>query len=414
MLGWMIGTCVLALSAQLIGDTAEFSTFRDSFRAEAMKAGVSATTYDREMATATPIPIVIERNEHQPEFSRPIWKYLEGAVSDSRVQDGLMSMATQKTVLEQTEIKYGVDKEVIGAIWGLESHYGRILGDFDIVSALATLAHQGRRESFGKAQLIGALTIIDQGYASREMLKGSWAGAMGQTQFIPTTYLDYAIDEDEDGDRDLWSDHGDVFASTANYLAKSGYVADKPWGFEVVLPSEFDYAQANMSVQKPVAMWLAADVTAAHGSLIDQTDLNSSASIILPAGARGPAFMVFSNYRAILKYNNSTAYGLGIGLLSDQLAGRGKTLVGSWPEDDRPLSLEERKEVQQSLADLGYNPGPVDGIIGAGTQRALRAWQKDQNMPADGYASAMLLTQLRPAPVASESSSPTDPAVAQP
>ncbi|WOI53628.1 lytic murein transglycosylase [Parvularcula sp. LCG005] len=372
----------------------EFDAFRQSFRSEALAAGISAETYTREMATAEPLPIVFERDSNQPEFNRPVWSYLESAVSERRVNDGITNATLRNDTLAAVEEKYGVDRAIIAAIWGLESAYGKIMGDHDVVSSLATMAYKGRRTFFGKSQLIGALTILDKDYADRSQLKGSWAGAMGQTQFIPTTYLAYAVDEDGDGHRNLWTNHADIFASTANYLKRSGYKAGQPWGMEVMVPAEFDYGDASLDTEKTVAQWYSMGVRTPTGSLSDMADLNASASILVPAGANGPAFMVFDNYRAILKYNNSTSYALGVGMLSNAIAGRSITLAQDWPRDDRPLSLDERKQLQQTLADKGYDPGPVDGIIGAGTRKALKAWQRAQGVPADGYASAKTLAAL--------------------
>ncbi len=371
-----------------------FEEFRNSFRIDAVAAGVSAETYDREMASARALPIVNERNDNQPEFSRAIWQYLDSAVSERRVADGRTKLAAHIDLLHTVEASYGVDAPVIAAIWGLESAYGEILGDLDVISSLSTLAYQGRRQRYGREQLIGALKILDNGYADRTQLKGSWAGAMGQTQFIPTTYLSYAVDMNADGKRDLWADHEDVFASTANYLATFGWEKNKPWGFEVMLPADFDFSQTGLQSKKSVAQWDSLGITAAEGRLADRADLNTTASILVPAGASGPAFIVFQNFRTIMRYNNSTAYALGIGMLSDALAGNPVSLAQEWPRDDRALSLTERKNLQQALADRGYDPGPVDGIIGAGTQRALRAWQRDNGRPADGYASAAVLSAI--------------------
>ncbi|ADM09364.1 hypothetical protein PB2503_06492 [Parvularcula bermudensis HTCC2503] len=374
--------------------TENFDDFRSEFRQEAIGQGIDPAVYDREMRAATPLAVVLERNSNQPEFSRPIWAYLDSAVSDTRIANGIAATQRQAAQLDAIEAEYGVDKEIIGAIWGLESSYGAILGDYDIISATATLAYQGRRQSYGRSQLIGALKILQNGYADRSQLKGSWAGAMGQTQFIPTTYLSYAVDEDGDGKRDLWGSYGDVFASTANYLSRSGYEVNAPWGFEVRLPQDFDYATANLQTKRSVGEWLSRGVEAPAARLGKTVDLNTTASIIVPAGAAGPAFMVFDNFRAIMRYNNSTAYALGIGLLSDAIAGRQSALSTQWPRDDRSLSLTERKSLQQTLKERGYDPGPVDGIIGAGTKAALRAWQRDQGLPADGYASARTLSVL--------------------
>ncbi|MBB4658806.1 lytic murein transglycosylase [Parvularcula dongshanensis] len=372
----------------------DFDTFRQQFRIDAAAAGVDPTLYDREMATAQPLAVILERNDNQPEFNRPMWAYVDGATSAARIKGGQEGYAAEKALLSKIEDEYGVAAEVVVAIWGMESSYGRIMGDHDIVSALATLGFQGRRQSFGRTQLIAALKILQSGAADRDELKGSWAGAMGQTQFIPTTYIEHAVDHDGDGHKDLWSDRGDVFASTAHYLAQSGWREGVPWGFEVKLPAGFDFAHADAKHARTAGDWLALGVEAAKGSVSERIDLNERISIILPAGARGPAFAITNNFRAILRYNNSTAYALGVSFLSDAVAGRDTSLAQDWPRDDRPLTLAERKSLQQALSEKGYAPGPVDGIVGAGTRAALRAWQKDQGMPADGYASAVVLARL--------------------
>jgi len=387
-------TLVSAANAQsLTPDTNAFSDWLQGFRAEAMAAGVRADVIDQAFETVTLNERVFELNDNQPEFSRNIWDYLSGAVSDARVQNGLVKYAENRSLLNQIEQAYNVDASTVVAIWGLESSYGSIMGDHDALSALATLAWQGRRTGYGRNQLIGALKIIQNGYASRNQLRGSWAGAMGHTQFIPTTYLSYAIDHDGDGRRDIWSNLGDVFASTANYLSVSKYASGNRWGTEVMLPDGFDYSLAG-DTKRAVAEWAASGVDAAYGSLVGSYDPNLRGRIIVPAGANGPAFIVFENFEAILKYNRSTSYALAVGMLSDKVAGRSVPLKASWPIGDRPLSLDERKQLQQALTDKGFDPGPIDGIIGAGTKRALRSWQKTEGLPADGYASATLLAKL--------------------
>ncbi len=368
-----------------------FGDWLSSFRAEAAAAGVDARVIEENFASIDMIPRVFELNDNQPEFSRAVWDYIDGAVSESRVATGTQKFAENRALLTDIEARYGVDAATIAAIWGMESSYGAILGDYDTLSALATLGWKGRRIAYGRSQLLGALKIIQNGYATRAMLRGSWAGAMGQTQFIPTTYLAYAVDHDGDGRRDLWANLGDVFASTANYLSASGKKNSEPWGFEVALPAGFDYALADIDIRKPLVEWAAAGVRGMNGDLLPGRDPNLQARILAPAGARGPAFVVFGNFEAILKYNNSTAYALGVALLSDRIAGRGQPIVASWPRGDRPLTLDERKRLQQALKDRGFDPGPVDGVIGAGTRRALRAWQQSRGLPADAYASAATL-----------------------
>ena len=376
-------------------DLQAFAAFVDQFRIDAVAAGIDPALYDREMSTAAPLPTVRRAQDNQPEFVKPMWDYVDRATSAARIKGGREGFSEAEAILRDVSAAYGVEPEALVAIWGMESSYGRFMGDTDVLSALGTLAYKGGRQDFGRNQLIAALRILQEGYATRDTLKGSWAGAMGQTQFIPTTYLGHAVDHDGDGDKDIWSDHGDVFASTANYLAKSGWRAELPWGFEVRLPDGFEYALAERSVKRSVGDWLTMGVEAGEGSVSERIDLNERVSIILPAGASGPAFLITDNFRAILRYNNSTAYALGVAKLSDAVAGRETALVQDWPRGDRPLSRAEKIALQQALLDGGYQPGPVDGIVGAGTRRALRAWQRDVGLPADGYASAAVLERLR-------------------
>ncbi|MAW80015.1 MAG: murein transglycosylase [Parvularcula sp.] len=398
MKNWLIamGAAVAASLSVAKAEPADFDRWLQGFRAEASAAGISESVLNEALTGLSINPRVYELNDNQPEFSRGIWDYLDSAVSPTRINNGKTNYLENQRLFTLIENAYGVDAEIIAAIWGLESSYGAIMGDYDAIQALATLAFEGRRTGYGRSQLIGALKIIQHGYASRDELKGSWAGAMGHTQFIPTTYLSYAVDHDGDGKRDIWSNLGDVFASTANYLSVSGYRANERWGVEVKLPADFDYALADSDIKKAVVEWAAGGVEAIRGpNLIERFDPNMRGRLIIPAGARGPAFIVFDNFGAILKYNRSTAYALAVSLLSEEIAGRSGAVVASWPRDDRPLTLEERKALQQALKDRGFDPGPVDGIIGAGTKRALRAWQKQAGLPADGYASATVLEALR-------------------
>lgn len=373
----------------------DFQAWLDGFRAEAAAAGIRPEIIDDAFEGVSVNTRVFELNDNQPEFSRSIWDYLDGAVSQSRITNGRAKLAENRNLLSLIEQAYGVDAEILVAIWGLETSYGAIMGNYDAIQALATLAFEGRRTGYGRSQLIGALKIIQNGYASRDDLKGSWAGAMGHTQFIPTTYLTYAVDHNGDGRRDIWNHLGDVFASTANYLSASGYRRNEAWGTEVSLPESFDYALADRNIRKAVAEWAAMGLKPAGGaSLIGLYDPNIRARLILPAGSQGPAFLTFDNFNAILKYNRSTSYALAISLLSDAAGGGDGAVKTAWPRDDRPLSFTERKDLQQALTERGYKPGPVDGIIGAGTRAALRAWQQDNELPADGYASAAVLEAL--------------------
>ncbi|HNR77263.1 MAG TPA: lytic murein transglycosylase [Parvularculaceae bacterium] len=385
---------VTAVAGPAGADEPSFEDWLEGFRAEAAAAGVRADIIETAFAGVLLNQRVFELNDNQPEFSRSIWDYLDSAVSERRISDGRARLAENAALLDRVEADFGVDKEIIGAIWGLESSYGRVMGDYDVIGALATLGWKGRRTGYGREQLIGALKILQNGYADREQLRGSWAGAMGQTQFIPTTYLSYAVDHGGDGKRNIWTDLDDVFASTANYLAVSRYERNAPWGVEVSLPEGFDYALADADTRKAVAEWAGAGVDGRRVNLVADFDPNRRGRIFLPAGARGPAFLVFENFEAILKYNRSTAYALAVGLLSDRLAGRDDPILAEWPRTDRALSLAERMALQQALKDKGFDPGPVDGVIGAGTKRALKAWQKSEGLPADGYASLDTLTRL--------------------
>lgn len=392
------GLAALALAAiaaqPVLADDPGFEDWLKGFRSEAAAAGIRREIIDLALDGVIMNRRVFELNDNQPEFARSVWDYLDGAVSTKRIADGRAKIAENLALLDRVEAEFGVDREIIAAIWGLESSYGAVMGDYDVFSALATLAWKGRRTAYGREQLIGALKILQNGYADRAQLRGSWAGAMGQTQFIPTTYLVYAVDHGGDGKRNIWTDLDDVFASTANYLRASGYRANTPWGFEVTLPSGFDYALADFDVTKAVIEWAGAGISGVHVNLAADIDPNAHGRILLPAGAKGPAFLVFDNFEAILKYNRSTSYGLAVGLLADHFANRQKPIAAAWPRADRALTLEERKALQQALKDKGFDPGPIDGVIGAGTKRALKAWQQSTGQPADGYASLDTLTRL--------------------
>lgn len=390
----LIAAAALGLASPASADEPTFSEWLKSFRAEAAAAGVRPDVIDLAFDGVVVNQRVFELNDNQPEFSRSVWDYLDGAVSEKRVTDGRARVAENKELLDRIEAEFGVDQEIVAAIWGLESSYGKLMGDHDVIGALATLGWKGRRTAYGREQLIGALKILQNGYATRDQLKGSWAGAMGQTQFIPTTYLAYAVDHGSDGQRNIWTDLDDVFASTANYLSASNYVHGARWGLEVALPEGFDYALADAEIRKAVIEWAAAGVAARRMNLATDIDPNTRARIFLPAGSRGPAFLVFENFEAILKYNRSTSYALAVGLLSDRLAGRDEPVIGEWPRADRALSLAERMALQQALKDKGFDPGPIDGVIGAGTKKALKAWQRSEGLPEDGYASLDTLTRL--------------------
>ncbi len=370
----------------------DFDTWLANFRIEARAAGISAATVDRSLTGLRILPDVLKADGSQPEFVRPVWSYLDGALNEARINRGREQLNTQRALLGSVSRDYGVPPETIVAIWAMESNFGSNIGSYNVIEALATLAWHGRRAAFAREQLLAALKIIDQGDAAPGRLIGSWAGAMGQTQFMPTTFAGHAVDRDGDGRRDLWTSLPDVFASTASYLRDVGWRAGEPWGAEVVLPAGFDYEQAELTVRKPVAEWRRLGIRQAAGTrpLPDQAD----ASVLLPAGYRGAAFLVLNNFRSILRYNNSSSYGLAVAYLSDRIAGL-PGIQGGWPREERSLSRDERFELQRLLAGRGHAAGTPDGIIGANTRGAIRAFQKTQNLPADGFASSTLLDRLR-------------------
>ena len=366
-----------------------FEQWREAFRLEALQAGVRAEVFDRAFAGVTPDPAIITADRSQPEFTRPIWQYLDGALAAQRVASGKRLLDQHAATLSAIEGRYGVDRNTLVAIWGLESNFGSIMGDKPVIRSLATLAHEGRRPAFAKSQLLAALDILQRGDVSPDNLRGSWAGAMGQPQFIPTTYNSYAVDFDGDGRRDIWNSSADALASAAHYLQASGWKKGQPWGFEVVLPKGFDYALADSSIRKPLGEWRGLGLQD-----LPDTDLTLNASLLLPAGHRGPAFLVLDNFRSILRYNNSSSYALAIGLLSERFDDAGQ-IRASWPLGEQPLSRSERLELQERLAARGFDPGTADGIIGANTRSAIRSFQQHLGWPADGHPTQELLGQLR-------------------
>ena len=366
-----------------------FAQWRDAFREEALQAGVPAEVFDRAFAGVTPDPSIITADRSQPEFTRPVWQYLDGALDAQRVSGGKRLLREHAATLAAIEARYGVERNTLVAIWGLESNFGTIMGDKSVIRSLATLAHEGRRPGFAKSQLLAALEILQRGDVAPDRLRGSWAGAMGQTQFIPTTYNSYAVDFDGDGRRDIWHSTADALASAAHYLQASGWKTGQPWGFEVSLPKGFDYALADSSIRKPLGEWRGLGIPG-----LATADQEASASLLLPAGHRGPAFLVLDNFRTILRYNNSSSYALAIGLLSERFVGAGQ-VRGSWPLGEQPLSRSERIELQERLLAMGFNPGVADGIIGANTRSAIRGYQQQLGWPADGHPTQELLGRLR-------------------
>ena len=370
-----------------------FADWRALLRSDAIAAGIDPALFDRAFAGVSPNPDVLVADSSQPEFTRPVWEYLDGAVSPQRVARGQSLLLQHGITLERIEKRYGVGRQTLVAIWGLESNFGSNIGNHNVIRSLATLAYEGRRQVFWRSQLLAVLQILQHGDITPERLVGSWAGAMGQTQFMPTTYNEHAVDFDGDGRRDLWRSTADALASAAHYLQASGWQKGQPWGYEVRLPQAFDYSLADPEVRRSLAEWTALGVEPSNPPARDLAP-ETMATLLLPAGHRGPAFLLLSNFRSILKYNNSTSYALAIGLLSDGLRG-GDGVRAAWPREERQLGRSERIELQQLLAQNGLEPGPADGIIGANTRKAVRTFQLQLGWPADGYPTQELLVRLR-------------------
>jgi membrane-bound lytic murein transglycosylase B len=369
-----------------------FQRWIKGFRGRALKAGISAGVFDRAFRGVTYDEEVIRRDRNQSEFNKPIWEYLDFAASDSRVSNGRGALRTHRRLLDRIEAKYGVEKEVVVAVWGMESAYGARRGDMNLIRSLATLSHDGRRGSFFEKQLIAALKILQNGDITPERMTGSWAGAMGHTQFIPTSYLAYAVDFTGDGKRDIWSDDpADALASTAAYLSRHGWKRGVPWGTQVRLPRNFDYSTARKTLTRMPSEWARLGVMGLDGKPVRDY---GQASVMLPAGAQGPAFLVFSNFKVISRYNASDAYVMGVGHLSDRVGGGGP-IQGDWPRDDRPLTFAERKEMQQLLTRAGHDTKGIDGKVGPATVSAIMGYQRSVGMPADGNPSFTLLKRLR-------------------
>lgn len=368
-----------------------FDQWSRDFYGRAIKAGLPPALLDRELAGLTPSARVIQLDSRQPEFSKPVGDYVQGAVSADRIAGGQRRRA-ELAFLPDIEQRYGVPRDILLAVWAMESNFGVQQGDFDVVRAMATLAAHGRRRAFAEGELIAALRIIGSGERSRDQLIGSWAGAMGQTQFIPTSFLSTAVDGDGDGRRDIWGSSADALASAANLLAKGGWVPGQSWAREVTAPPGFDYSLTEGPRETP-DWWGQLGVRRADGLPWSAADLPAKAGLIAPAGANGPLFLVFPNHFAIRKYNNSTSYALAVGILADRFGGMGP-LVASWPAE-APMSLADRIAAQQALAKLGFDPGQPDGVIGVNTRSALRSWQKARGLAADGYLSADMVARLR-------------------
>lgn len=371
---------------------ADFDGCLSGIRAQAAAAGVSGRAFEAATSGISYDDKVIELSQAQPEFKTPIWDYMAALVDDERVEDGRAAMRQHADALARAEARFGVDRYTIAAVWGVESNFGKNLGKMPLVQSLATLACSGnRRRDFFRGELIATLKIIDRGDIAPERLTGSWAGAFGQTQFMPTTYQRLAVDGDGDGRRDVVDSVADAVASTANFLHVAKWHNGQPWGYEVRLPSGFNTAAAGRKNKKPVSHWASLGVTRLDGRPLSG---EGPVGILAPAGASGPAFLVTKNFDAIYSYNAAESYGLAIAVLSDRLRGR-QGVQTAWPTDDPPLSRAERRDLQVRLTSMGYDVGEPDGKVGQKTRDAIKDIERKLGMPATGRPGGKVLEALR-------------------
>ena len=382
-------TLLAAMPALAQGD---FRACLAGLQQSAAAAGVSAETFGAATRGITFDEKVIESSQNQPEFKTPIWDYMAALVDEERVDDGRAAMRQWGSALSQAEARYGVDRYTIAAVWGVESNFGKNLGGKPLIQSLATLVCGGnRRAAYFKGELIATLKIVERGDIEASRLNGSWAGAFGHTQFMPTTYQRLAVDLDGDGRRDIVDSVPDALGSTANFLSKAGWHSGSPWGYEVRLPESFHAAAAGRRNKKPVAHWTSLGVRKVDGSALTG---EGAAGIMIPAGVDGPAFLVTKNFDALYSYNAAESYGLAIAVLSDRLRGRAGVRT-AWPTDDPPLSRAERRTLMSALISRGYDVGEPDGRIGQKTRDAIKDVERRLGMPPTGRPGGKVLQALR-------------------
>lgn len=370
----------------------DFYQWLENLRNEAKKAGISEKTLDAALGDLAPVRRVVELDRRQPEFTRSFRSYLRRRVTRERIYRGRVLLEKHRDLLENIYDQYGVAPRYLISFWGLETHFGNHMGGFQAVEALATLAYDRRRADFFRAELIHALKIIDQGHVRPQNMASSWAGAMGHMQFMPSTFNHYAIDYTGNGRKDLWGSLPDAFASAANFLSRIGWQQDQNWGRQVRLPKDFDLSLATLDKKKSVEKWKNLGVQAADGTALANAD--TQASVVIPQGESGPAFLVFDNFRAIMRWNRSVNYAISVGHLADRIVGLPPVFF-SPDAADETLSRNQIMEIQQNLNRLGFDAGQADGLAGPRTRAAIRAFQQNHDLAADGYPSAKLLERLR-------------------
>ena len=379
-----------SVSSAASDQLANFDDWLTDFRASASAAGISEHTLSAALDGIKPLPDVIAKDRRQAEFTLSYWMYMK-RVNSSRIQEGTRLLQTHKRLLRRITNKFGVPAHYLMAFWGLESNFGKSFGAYRVIPTLATLAHEGRRSRFFRAQLLAALRILDNGDITLQSMRGSWAGAMGHFQFIPTTYQAYAVDFDGDGKRDIWNNMADAFASAANYLSSMGWDPKQKWGREVKLPKHFDFSEATLENWKLLFEWNKEGVRRISGASLPNLDIKSW--LVVPAGHQGPAFAVYPNFKRIMRWNNSILYAISIGHLADRLGGAAPISIGR-PKNYRRVSVEKVKEIQARLNSMGFSAGKPDGVVGKNTRSAIRDFQKLENMPADGHITINLWKRI--------------------
>ncbi len=370
----------------------KFEAWRQDFTERAVAKG-----YDRRLVTslmrrAKISERAIKSNKNQPEFTRPIWGYVDTAVSATRLKNGRAELKSTASIFDQIEARYRVPRHILTAIWGLESAYGTNLGDYDLISALSSFAFEGRRTAFGEEQLFATFDMVTRGDVRADQLTSSWAGAMGMTQFIPATFRDYGVDFNGDGNKDLWHNKSDALGSAAHYLSRHGWRWVEPVFTEIKLPGDFDYGLSDGSTRS-IKDWALLGALPYGGQNWAAGALPLEAKLLVPAGHKGPKLLTFKNFDVIKKYNKSTSYALGIATLGETLRGQ-RSFSTPWPRNDKPLSFSDKRAMQRKLTALGYDTGGIDGQIGPNSRRAIRAWQKTVGLPADGYIEQTLFKRL--------------------
>lgn len=389
------GGALIALAASLVAPSLALANSADFVRGlwpEAERAGVSRQAFEAAFASYSPIPQVIELTRKQPEFTQTVQQYIDKRVTAAQAAKGQVMRGEWAQTLAGAQQRYGVQPEIVLAIWGMETNFGGFMGGSNTIHALATLTEKGYRADFFRSELVTALRIVSDGHVSPGAMVGSWAGAMGHTQFMPSSFMRYAVDYNGDGRKDIWNSVPDALGSTANYLNSFGWRPGETWGYEIKLPSGFDFAAARSMGKAPLSQWQAMGIARASGRAFPRPD--DMARLYMPAGAAGPAFLLLPNFDVIKRYNNSDSYALAVGHLADRILGSGGFMT-PWPAGDYALTKAQRGEVQALLGRAGFDVGSADGVIGPKTRAGVIAYQQARGLPADGHVSGLLLDRLK-------------------